>query len=216
MRGNEDLVVGAPSPYNGSKSLVTGKKGFTPYFKSLAVAELSTHCSHQSLFTKALTVTESYEAVTICRVVGLLQSNQVASLIKLSWIPQALRSASLSDLQARLQFLLGKAAQTPGADRWKHWSGVNDKPYVSKNQKKRQQGQQEHCLLSLADLDFFFRSGKRAVEGGQNYDNWLHGAGKKIFHLWSARAASRGIDSEPIHQPVAPVAQPGDPSTVHV
>ena len=43
MRGNEDLVVGAQSPYNGSKSLVTGKKGFTPYFKSLAVAELSTH-----------------------------------------------------------------------------------------------------------------------------------------------------------------------------
>ena len=85
MGVNEELpVVGSPSPYNGSKSLVTGKRGFTPYFKSLAVAELSTHCSHQSLFTKALTVTESYEAVTICRIVALLQSNQVASLIKMS------------------------------------------------------------------------------------------------------------------------------------
>ena len=103
----------------------------------------------------------------------------MAELIKLSWIPQALRSASLSDLQARVQFLLGKAAQSPGSDRWKHWSGENDKPYVSKNQKKRQQGQQEHCLLSLQDCDFFFRSGKRAVEGGQSYDNWLHGAGRK-------------------------------------
>ena len=183
---------------------------------SLAVAGLSTHCSHQSLFTKALTVTESYEAVTICRIVALLQSNQVASLIKMSWIPQSLRTASLPDLQARLQFLLGKAAQTPGADPWKHWSGVNDKEYVSKNQKKKQQGAQEHCLLSLADLDFFFKSGKRAVERGQNYDNWLHGAGKKIFHSWSTRAASRGIDSDPIHQPVASVAQPGVPSTAHV
>ena len=84
---------------------------------------------------------------------------------------------------------------------------------MSKNQKKRQQGQQEHCLLSLADCDFFFRSGKRAVEGGQNYDNWLHGAGKKIFQSWSARAASKGIVSDPIHQPVAPVAPTGVPLT---
>ena len=137
----------------------------------------------------------------------------MASFIKLSWIPQSLRTATLSDLQARFQFHLGKAAQTPVADPWKHWSGVNDKEYVSKNQKKKQQGAQEHCLLSLADLDFFFKSGKRAVERGQNYDNWLHGAGKKIFHSWSARAASRGIDSDPIHQPVAPVAQPGVPPT---
>ena len=59
MGEHEEQVVGAPSPYNGSKSLVTGKRGFSPYFKSLAVAELHTHCSHQSLFTKALTVTES-------------------------------------------------------------------------------------------------------------------------------------------------------------
>ena len=87
---------------------------------------------------------------------------------------------------------------------------------MSKNQKKRLQGQQEHCLLSLADLDFFFKSGKWAVERGQNYDNWLHGAGKKIFHLWSTRAASRGIDSDPIHQPVASVAQPGVPSTARI
>ena len=118
MRENADAVEGAPSPYNRSKSLVNAKKGFPPYFKSLAVAELSQHCPHPSLFTKALTVTESYEAVCICRVVGLLQSGQVgvAELIKLSWIPQALRSASLSDLQARVQFLLGKATQSRGSD----------------------------------------------------------------------------------------------------
>ena len=131
------------------------------------------------------------------------------------WIPQSLRSASLPELQARLQFLLGKAAQTPSADQWKHWSGGN-KEYVSKNQKKKQQGAQELCLLTLADLDFFFKAGKRAVDRGQNYDNWLNGAGRKMFLSWSARAASRGMVPEPNHQPVAPVAQPGDPSTVRV
>ena len=87
---------------------------------------------------------------------------------------------------------------------------------MSKNQKKKQQGAQELCLLSLADLDFFFMAGKRAVERGQNYDYWLNDAGKKMFHSWSTRATSRGIASEPNHQPVAPVAQPGDPSTVRV
>ena len=60
----------------------------------------------------------------------------------------------------------------------------------------------------------FFKTGKRAVERGQNYDNWLHGAGKKIFQSWSARAASKGIVSDPIHQPVAPVAPTGVPPTV--
>ena len=170
MRGNTDAVEGAPSPYNGTKSLFNAKKGFTPYFKSLAVAELSQHCPHPSLFTKALTVSESYEAVCICRVVGLLQTGQVvvAELIKLSWIPQALRGASLSDLQARMQFLLGKAAQSPGSDQWKHWSGENDKPYVSKNEKKRQRGHQELCLMTLQDCDFFYKSAKRTVEGGQS------------------------------------------------
>ena len=92
---NADLLGGTSSPYNGSKSLVSAKKGFTAYFKSLAVSKLSQHCPHPSLFTKALTVTESYEAVCICRVVGLLQSGEVgvAELIKLSWIPQAIRGA---------------------------------------------------------------------------------------------------------------------------
>ena len=51
------------------------------------------------------------------------------------------------------------------------------------------------------------------VEGGQNYDNWIHGAGKKIFQSWSARAASKGIDSDPIHQLVAPVPMMGVPLT---
>ena len=51
----EAPIVGA-SPYNGSKSLVTGKRGFSPFFKSQAVSELLTHCTHQLLLTKALNV----------------------------------------------------------------------------------------------------------------------------------------------------------------
>ena len=70
MRENADLLGGDSSPYNGSKSLVSAKKGFTPFFKSLACKELPQHCNHPSLFTKALTITESYEEVTVCRVVG--------------------------------------------------------------------------------------------------------------------------------------------------
>ena len=38
--------IGGASPYNGSKSLVTGKRGFSPFFKSKAVTELLTHCTH--------------------------------------------------------------------------------------------------------------------------------------------------------------------------
>ena len=109
------------SLYNGSKSLVTGKRGFSPYFKSQAVSELLTHCSHQSLLTKALTVQESYEAVAICRLVAVHGSGLPGTLAKLVWIPMSLRSATLPDLKARLQFLVGKAAQTPGADQWKHF-----------------------------------------------------------------------------------------------
>ena len=81
-------VGGGDSPYNGSKSLVTGKRGFSPYFKSQAVAELRTHCTHQSLLTKTLTVTESYEAVAICRLVALHSGNQVGTLLNLCGFPR--------------------------------------------------------------------------------------------------------------------------------
>ena len=37
-----------------------------------------------------------------------------------------------------------------------------------------------------------------------------------MFLSWSTWATSKGMASEPNHQPVAPVAQPGDPSTVRV
>ena len=163
--GNADALEGNNNPYNGSKSLVSAKKGFTPFFKSIAVGKLLEHCPHPSLLSKALTVTESYEAATICRVIGLLQSGEegVAELVKLSWIPQSIKGATLSELRARERFLLGKAAQSPGMDRWKQWSGVNDKPYVSKSEKKRQRGHQELCLLTLQDCDFFYKSAKRAV-----------------------------------------------------
>ena len=42
--------------------------------------------------------------------------------------------------------------------------------YISKNQKKKQQGGQELCLVSLADLDGFFKAGKRAEAQGQKFD----------------------------------------------
>ena len=144
----------------------------------------------------------------------LLPSGEVgvAELVKLRWIPQAIRGATLSDLRARERFLLGKAAQSPGLDRWKQWSGVNDKPYVSKSEKKRQRGHQELCLLTLQDCDFFYKSAKRAVEGGQSYDTWLHGAGRKIFHSWSQRAASSGmVPTQP--QPGAPAYMAGVSNT---
>ena len=204
MRENADLLEG--NPYNGSKSLVSAKKGFTPYFKSLAVGELLQQCPHPSLLTKALTVMESYEAAAVCRVIGLLQSGEVgwAALVKLSWIPQSIKGATLSELKARERFLLGKAAQSPGLDRWKQWSGVNDRPYVSKQEKKRQRGHQELCLMTLQDCDSFYKSAKRAVDGGKSYDTWLHSDGRKIFHSWSQRAASSGM--------VPPPQQPGFPT----
>ena len=106
----------------------------------------------------------------------------------------------MSDMKARKHFLLGKAAHTPGMDRWKQWSGENSKPYVTKSEKKRQRGQSELCLMSLQDLDIFVKSANKAVAGGQNYDTWLQGTGRRMFHSWSQRAASSGatpIQSQP-------------------
>ena len=126
------------------------------------MAELLTHCTHPLLLTKAHTVTKSYEALAICRLVAVHGSGRPGTLANLVWIPLSLRSATLADLKLRLQFLEGKAALTPSADQWKHWSGEYKKVYVSKNQKKKQQGGQELCLVSLADLDGFYKAGKRA------------------------------------------------------
>ena len=114
-------------PIIGSKSPVTAKKGFTPFFKSVACKELPQYCSHPSCFSKALTLTESYEAETLCRVIALLESGErgVAEFAKMSWIPQGIKGATLSDMKARKHFLLGKAAHTPGQDCWKQWFGEN-------------------------------------------------------------------------------------------
>ena len=68
--------VEGDSPYNGSKSLVTGKKGFSPYFKSVARDELETHCTDPILLTRALSLNESYEAACICRIVAIHASAQ--------------------------------------------------------------------------------------------------------------------------------------------
>ena len=67
--------------------------------------------------------------------------------------------------------------------------------------------------MSLADLDGFFKAGKRAEAKGQNYDNWLRSVGKKTLLSWSARAASRAVPSDQHLQPVAPVARSGDLGT---
>ena len=103
----------------------------------------------------------------------------------------SLRTSTLADLRLRLEFLVGKAKLTPGADQWKNWSGEYQKVYISRNQKKRQQQGQELCLVSLADLDGFYKAGKQVEAKGQKYDNWITSAGKKTLLSWSARAASR-------------------------
>ena len=131
-------------------------------------------------------------------------------LADLVWIPQSLRNRTLAELKLRYDFLLGKAKLTPNADQWKNWSGAYEKVYVSKNQKKRQQQGQDLALVSLADLDGFFKAGKRAEAKGQNYDNWIRSVGKKTLLSWSARAASRAAPSNQLLDPVAPVARPGD------
>ena len=97
----------------------------------------------------------------------------------------------MDELNLRFDFLLGKAKLTPNADQWKNWSGAYEKVYISKNQKKKQQQGQELALVSLADLDGFFKAGKRAEAKGQNYDNWIRSVGKKTFLSWPARASSR-------------------------
>ena len=133
-----DLVEG-DSPYNRSKSLVTGKKGFSPFFKSKARDELGRHCTDLILLMHALTLNESYEAVTICRLVAIHGSGRPGILADLVWIPLSLRNQTLAELRLRFDFLLGKAKLTPNADQWKSWSRAYKKVHISKNQKKRQQ-----------------------------------------------------------------------------
>ena len=130
----------------------------------------------------------------------------------MSWIPQGIKGATLSDMKARKHFLLGKAAQAPGMDRWKQWSGELSKPYVTKSERKRQRGHSELCLMTLQDLDHFHKSANKAVAGGQNYDTWLNQAGRKMFHSWSQRAASSGmVPTQP--KPSAPAYMAGVSNT---
>ena len=136
-------------------------------------------------------------------------SFQVAELSTLSWIPQGIKGATLSDIRARKDFLLRKAAHTPGLDRWKQWSGETGKPYVTKSERKRKKGQSELCLLSLQDLDLFVKSANKATAGGQNYDAWLQGAGRRMLHSWSQRAASSGSTTPIQSQPGAPASSAG-------
>ena len=148
-----DPMDDAQAPYNGSKSLVTGRKGFSPFFKSVARDELETHCTDPILLTRALSLNESYEAACICRLVTVHASGRPGTLADMVWMPQSLRSQALDYLNLRLDFLLGKARLTPNADRWKNWSGEFKMVYVSKNQKKKQQAGQELALVSLADFE---------------------------------------------------------------
>ena len=93
------------SPCNGSKSLVTGKKGFSQFFKSKAWDELGTHCTDPILLTRALTLNESYEVVTICRLVAIHGSRRPGTLADLVWVPMSLRTSTLAELRLRLEFL---------------------------------------------------------------------------------------------------------------
>merc|ERR1711936_100636 len=182
-------------PFDGSKSLVTAKKGFTKFFKSIAYRELTQHCSHPSCYTKSLTLSESYEATTLCRSIKLLESGErgQAEFASLSWLPQGIKRATLSQIRARKDHLLRKSTQAPVADRWIQWSGEEGKPYVTKTERKKRKGQSEHCLVSLQDLGLLVKSAQKATQGGQSLDVWLHGAGRRTLHAWAQRASNAGI-----------------------
>ena len=76
-----DLVEG-DSPFNGSKSLVIGKKGFSPFFKSKAREELTGIAMPHSIMC-ALSLNESYEAACICRLVAIHAKAQPGALADL-------------------------------------------------------------------------------------------------------------------------------------
>merc|ERR1712215_391358 len=182
-------------PYDGSKTLVTAKKGFTKYFKSIAFKELAHDCRHARCYTKSLTLGESYEATTLCKSITLLESGErgQAEFASLDWLPQGIKRATLTQIKARKEYLLRKSMQGPVADRWKQWSGEEGKPYVTKTERKRRKGQSEHCLVSLSDLGLLVKSAHKATQGGQSLDVWLQGAGRRTLHAWAQRASSAGI-----------------------
>ena len=77
--------------------------------------------------------------------------------------------------------------------------------YLSKTQKKKQQTELELALVSLADLDGFYRAANHAENAGQIYDLWLKSAGKKTLLSWSSRAISKGYSAQQ-SEPEAPDA----------
>ena len=212
-----EAAINATSP--GSKSLVTAKKGFTKYFKSIAYRELAQQCSHARCFTRSLTLSESYEAVTLCKCITLLESGErgQAEFASIEWLPQGIKGATLSVLKTRKDYLLRKAARGPVADRWKQWSGdQNGKPYVTKKERQRRKGQSELCLVSLPDIGLLIKSANKAMSGGQSLDMWLQGEGKKTLHSWAQRAQSAGATSSTPPPPRAPVGVPNMPWGGHV
>ena len=64
---SDELEFVAPAPPNCSKSLVTGRKGFSAHFKNVAAGELVTQVKFPVLLTKAISLNESYEAACISR-----------------------------------------------------------------------------------------------------------------------------------------------------
>ena len=182
-------------PYDGSKTLVTAKKGFTKFFKSIAYRELAHDCRHTSCYTKSLTLSESYEATTLCKSITLLESGErgQAEFASLDWLPQGIKRATLTQIRARKEYLLRKSMQAPVADRWKQWSGEEGKPYVTKTERKRRKGQSEHCLVSLQDISLLVKSAHKAMSGGQSLDVWMQGAGRRSLHAWAQRASQAGI-----------------------
>ena len=59
--------------------------------------------------------------------------------------------------------------------------------------------------MSLQDLDLLVKSANRATAGGQNFDVWLQGAGRRMLHSWAQRAASSGATTPNQALPHAPV-----------
>ena len=47
--------------------------------------------------------------------------------------------------------------------------------------------------MSLQDLGLLVKSAQKATQGGQSFEVWLHGAGRRTLQSWAQRASNAGI-----------------------
>ena len=116
----DDPAAGGAALANGSKSLVTGRKGFSAHFTNIAHSELVTHIEHPVLLTKAITLSEGYEAACISRLLAIHKARLFNELVEIVWMTQSLRTKIKGELTMRFDFLLAKARQNPNAGQWKN------------------------------------------------------------------------------------------------